>query len=109
MKVKIRGNFTLYEQKTVGFFTTSQLLYSLLGLLAGIGAYALLHKIIPLAFSTLLATLVCVFIAALGFLRLGGMKATEVIKRIFKMAMGSYKYKYMTEVDYVREEKARRD
>jgi len=88
MKVKIRGNIT-YEQKSIGFFTTAQLIYTVIGTLTAIGIYNLIHNVLPVVFSTLLATAVFIVIAALGFLNLGGMKATEVIRRIFKIALGN--------------------
>lgn len=109
MKVKIKGNFTLYEQKTVGFFTTSQLIYTVIGAAVGIGVYALVSSVVPVMFSTLLATVVFICIAALGFLKLGGIRAGEAVRRIFKLMIGKYKYKYITEADYVWEEKTGRN
>jgi len=104
MKVKITGNISNYEQKTVGFFTTRQLIFSIVGLITGIISFFLMGHILPTIFSTLLAAIVGFFVAALGILEYGGLPLSELVLRVLKLAAGQGKRMYKTDEIYMEAE-----
>lgn len=104
MKVKITGNITNYESKTVGIFTKRQIVFTVCGLVAGVALYALIVNILPTVFATAIAALVFVAIAACGMCKLGGMQLSNVLLRTFKLAAGHGKRRYTIDNIYMEEE-----
>ena len=104
MKVKITGNITNYESKTVGIFTTRQIGFTVCGLAVGVALYALIINILPPVFATAIAALVFVAIAACGIYKLGGLPLTTVLLRAFKLAAGHGKRRYAIDNIYMEEE-----
>lgn len=104
MKVKITGNITNYESKSIGIFTTRQILFFVLGLAVGVVSYSLVVNILPPVFATVIATLTGLFIAACGIYKLGGLPLSNVLMRALKLAAGHGKRKYIIDNIYMEAE-----
>lgn len=104
MKIKTIGDISSYEAKSVGIFTTRQLLFIIGGVSAAIGVFVLTNAVLPIVLTTLISTLAGLAIAAMGFIKLGGMPLFDVLKRVAALALGYGKRIYMKEEAELEEE-----
>lgn len=104
MKVKITGNITNYESKSIGIFTTRQILFFVFGLFVGVISYFLIVNVLPPVFATVISTLIGLFIAACGIYKLGGLPLSNVLMRALRLAVGHGKRRYTTDNIYMEAE-----
>lgn len=103
MKIKMTNKIE-YKAKTVGVFTTRQLVAVAVGIAAGVGVYLLLSAVLPATVGTLAALAVAMAIIAVLSLTAGGVPLSAFLRKSIALAVGRGNRKYVTE-DIYNEEK----
>lgn len=104
MKIKITGKIE-YKAKSVGVFTTRQLVAVAVGIAVGVCVYLPLSTVLPAAVGTVIALAVAIAVIALLSLEAGGVPLSALLRRAVLLAVGRGKRKYVTEEFYEKKEK----
>lgn len=96
MKIKITGKIE-YKAKSVGVFTTRQLVAVAVGIAVGVCVYLPLSAVLPAAVGTVIALAVAIAVIAALSLEAGGIPLSALVRRAVLLAVGRGKRKYVTE------------
>ncbi len=97
MKVNVTPDINRYQTKSVGIFSAKQILFALIGISAAAIMYMLCSNLLPTIFATAFAAAFGLPIAALGFLQIGGVPATDLVGKIVALPAGKGKKPYAPE------------
>lgn len=96
MKIKITGKIE-YKAKSVGVFTTRQLVAVAVGIAVGVCVYLPLSTVLPAAVGTVAALAVAIAVIAVLSLEAGGIPLSALARRFVALAVGHGNRKYVTE------------